>query len=412
MSILPASRVPPACFGACLLALGLAASVAAQTSTAPIVRDVRGTVRGAGDEKVRVTLWHNDMVRGSLDPVAEGFAAADGSFEFRAVAWFEKQQWGSHKFVVVGRTSKRVGVLEIRGDEAAVDQLRVELLDAIDLHGVLRAKDTGKPIAGAWVWPFILGWRQQGGAAVWLTAPLLPWRATTDAEGRFTLKGLPPIGPMKLLAASDEFARTNIDVDDLQKLVEAELPLGGRVRGTVTMPDGKPAARVLVRTTSSGAGYGETMTSDDGTFCLSALEAGVYKVWAEVDDLTVVAVVDLDVAAGAVIENQRVQLVKGGFIVGRIVDKATGKAIAPGPHTDVAMYGPARGSGGSCEVTPVLADGTFRIRAPAGRNQIYLRAAEGWSEPSEFVEVVEGQETKVQWQLVRAGPRLKDKDVR
>ena len=101
---------------------------------------------------------------------------------------------------------------------------------------------------------------------------------------------------------------------------------------------------------------------------------------------------------------------RGGFIVGRIVDQETGAPIAPGPRTDVAMYGPARGSGGACEATPVLADGTFRIRAPEGKNRIYLRAAEGWSEPSEVVEVVEGQETKVEWRLRKTGAgRLKDR---
>jgi hypothetical protein len=47
----------------------------------------------------------------------------------------------------------------------------------------------------------------------------------------------------------------------------------------------------------------------------------------------------------------------------------------------------------------VLPDGTFRIRAPAGDNRIYLRSAGGYSEPSEVVTVVEGKETTVEWKL-------------
>lgn len=95
----------------------------------------------------------------------------------------------------------------------------------------------------------------------------------------------------------------------------------------------------------------------------------------------------------------------GGFIVGRIIDANTKKPIVPGPRTGVAMYGPARGTGGSCQCTPVRADGTFRIRAPAGQNRIYLRAAMGYNEPSEYVTVTEDQDTEVVWKLVLHGKR-------
>jgi hypothetical protein len=394
--------VPQLRSGSFLLALALATEVAAQAPAAPVLRDVRGMVSGAKEEneKVRVTLWHNDLLRGSVDAAAEAFAAADGAFTLAGVPWFEKQQWGSHSFIVIARTEKRVGALTVRGDEVDPGSLRIDLGETSEVRGVVLGKETGQPLADVSVWARILGNPSKPGN-VWLAAPLPLWTAVTDAEGRFLLKGLPKLAPLYLMAGNLEYARTSIQVDDPTKPVEVVLPLGGKVRGIVSMPDGKPAARVRVRATSSRAGYGETMTADDGTFCLSALEVGVYKVWAEAPDLTVIAVLDLDVAAGAVIEDQKVQLVKGGFIVGRIVDKATGKAITPGPHTDVAMYGPARGNGGSCEATPVLPDGTFRIRAPAGKNHIYLRGTEGWSEPSENVDVVEGQETKVEWQLVK-----------
>jgi hypothetical protein len=156
---------------------------------------------------------------------------------------------------------------------------------------------------------------------------------------------------------------------------------------------------------TSGPGYGDTISRDDGTFCLGGLAEDVYKVWAEANDLTVIAVLDLRVGPGDEIDAQTVQLVVGGFIVGRIVDRETGKPITPGPSTDVAMYGPARGPGGSCECTPVLPDGTFRIRAPAGKNRIYMRATVGWTETQEVVDVVEGQETKVEWKVDKIGKR-------
>jgi hypothetical protein len=391
-----------------VLVFALAAGVAAQEAPKKLARDVVGTVTGAGKEKVRITIWLDDMQRGTLDPSAEGFAADDGSFTLRAVPWFEKQQWGNRSFLVVARSASKVGVAALRGDDARADQVKIELAEPVELRGVVRNKETGLPVANVGVWANNFGdW--QRGKHVFVTQPLPAWSATSDAEGKFVLKGLPRIAPLALTAMSDEYARTRVEGVDPEKPVDIDLPLGGRIRGTVLLPDGKPAARVRVRTAGHGTGYGDTISADDGTFCLGGLAADVYKVWAEVDDLTVIAVLDLRVNAGDEIDKQTVQLVKGGFIVGRIVEKATGKSITPGPWTDVAMYGPARGRGGACECTPVLADGTFRIRAPAGKNHIYLRAADGYDEPSEDVTVVEGQETKVEWRVIGgpAGGRAK-----
>jgi hypothetical protein len=288
--------------------------------------------------------------------------------------------------VLVGRQGDCTGLVELRGDDAPIDALRLRLAPGVDLRGTLRAVDTGAPIADAWIWPAIFGDRPGGRAAAWITAPLLPWHARTAADGTFTLRGLPPLFPLKLIAGHTEFARTWVEAPAASTAVDARLPRGGRIRGRVLLPDGNPAVRVRVTTAAVGAGYGEATTNELGHFELCSLAADTYKVWAEAEDLTVIAVQNLVVEAGDLLDAKVVQLVRGGFIEGRLVDAETGAPVAPGPSTDVAMYGPARGDGGACECTPVLPDGTFRIRAPAGRNRIYLRVAEGWSEPSEVVE--------------------------
>jgi hypothetical protein len=396
----------------CLVAL-LCSSVsfgqttAPTTPTAALTATLTGRVDSPGTGPIRVTLWHNNMRKHSSDAIAEGFAAADGSFTLRDVPWLRRQQWGSHTMVLVGRQAGHTGLLELRNDEAPIGALRLQLAPCIELRGRLRAADTGKPIADAWIWPAIFSRSDTARAAAWITEPLLPWYARTDADGRFTLRELPPLLPMSLRAGHRDFAADWVEVEAADAPIEAELRPGGRVHGVVRMPDGSPAVRVLVAAAAVGAGYGHSRTDERGRFEIASLPAETYKVWAEAEDLTVIAVCGLDVRAGADVDAAVVQLVTGGFIAGRLVDADTGAPITPGPSTDVAMYGPARGDGGACECTPVLPDGTFKIRAPAGKNRIYLRSAMGWSEPSEVVSVQDGETTEVVWRLRRNRARAR-----
>jgi hypothetical protein len=379
-------------FFVCMLLAGVGAAQAE-----PLTRDVLGAVGGARGERVRVTLWHNDMDRVTMNMMAETFAKADGVFAFAAVPWFAGQQWGHHKMILVARSRTRVGLVEVRGEFANTNNVHIGLHKKVDLRGQLLDRSSREPIANGWIWPAIFKTTPQ----VWATEPLLPWHAKTDAQGRFVIRGLPEGIKIQALAGGHDHARTWVDIENSTEPVRFEIPRGGCIRGRVWRPDGKPAKRVQVETTSTEGGRGHTLTNDQGEYELRSLAEGTYKVWAEALELTCVAATQLQVQPGETIADGNVQLVHGGFIVGRLVDAKTGNPVQPGPHTDIAMYGPARGDGGSCQCTPVQADGTFRIRAPAGKNRIYLRAANGYNEPTETVEVKEGQDTEVVWQLHR-----------
>lgn len=370
----------------------------ASATPASVTADLRGTVADAAPGRVRVTVWHDDMYKHVVEPIAEGFAAADGTFAFPSVPWFRGHTWGSHAVVVVARQPGRIAVRTLRSDDAPIAAIALAMQPTIELRGTLRCADTGVPLANAWIWPSIFATADQS-YALWLTSPLLPWHATTDTEGRFVLRDLPPMASIKLRAGGRDHASTWVEVDELQKPIEAALPRGGRITGSVRMPDGSPAVRVPVMACGNGIGYGHAQTDEHGRFEMSSLAPDVYKVFATADDLTTIAVTHLEVGAGEEVAAKPVQMVVGGFITGRLLDAVTGQPFVPGPGCDVAMYGPARGDGGACECTPVLPDGTFRIRAPAGDNRIYLRSAGGYSEPSEVVTVVEGKETTVEWKL-------------
>lgn len=381
----------------------VAQPVAAQLASGATA-DLRGTVTGAGTGRIRVTVWHNDMAKHALEPIAEGFADDAGRFAFDRVPWFARQQWGHHSVVVVARRDGNAGLATLRGDDAPVGAIAVTVGPTVAIRGTVRGAD-GKPLAGARVWPAVFGANANDAQRTWVTEPLLPWLAETAADGTFTLRGLPPLAPFNMRASHPDHATAWIYAATPAQPVEAQLEAGGRIRGVVRMPDGKPAVRVLVAAAAVGIGYANALTDERGHFELTGLPPDAYKVWAEATDLTVIAAKGIVVRGGETSDAATVQLTAGGFIVGRIVDAATGKPFAPGPSTDVAMYGPARPDGGACECTPVLPDGTFRIRAPAGVNRIYLRAAgDGYGEPTENVEVRDGQETPVEWKLTR-GPR-------
>ena len=176
------------------LALLLAAGAVAQGGPAPakVTATLQGRVLGADGERVRVTLLHDDMRRIAIRPLGEGFSDEDGKFTFREVPWFQQQEWGSNSVTIVARVGELVGVLTVRGDQAPIDELEVELKPGIDIRGRLFDEDSGEPIADGWVWPSILGDKgdQHHSPEVWWTSPMLPWRAVTNAKGEFVLRGV------------------------------------------------------------------------------------------------------------------------------------------------------------------------------------------------------------------------------
>jgi len=183
--------------------------VAAEQVAEPTTMDLKGVVTVSGDARVRVTVWHNAMTRHSIEPLAETMSDDQGAFELRAVRWFEGPEWWYNTVLIVARAPGRAGLLRA-SSRTEPQELRIELTETVEVRGELRDYDTGEPIANAWVWPS--GFDSSG--RLWLTAPLVPWRAETDADGHFVLAGLPTTRHLQLVAAGTSHARTIIEVDD------------------------------------------------------------------------------------------------------------------------------------------------------------------------------------------------------
>ena len=223
-------------------------------------RDLAGAVGGDRGDRVRVTAWHNDMERVSMNMLAEVFANDDGVFTFAALPWFAGRQWGQNKVIVVARSSNRIGLIEVRGDHADTNNLHIDMHKKVNVRGQLVDRSNREPIANGWIWPSIFKTQPQ----VWATEPLLPWHAQTDANGHFELRGLPEGVKLKVLVGGADHARTWLDIDDNSVACRLDVPRAGRIKGRVLLPDGSVAMRVQVETTSFEGGRGHTRTNDQG----------------------------------------------------------------------------------------------------------------------------------------------------
>ena len=169
-----------------------------------------------------------------------------------------------------------------------------------------------------------------------------------------------------------------VDYGKVPGKVDARLDLAAVVEGRVVNgKDGGPAAGVRVRCQGINepgwGGWGGTHTDQNGRYRFDSLGPYKYNIWASADGYTMRAIDSFEAVRGTTKSGPDIQLVRGGFIVGHVVDADTGQpfrpsdaAAPPGYQPDVAMYGPARPrSGAACEAEPIQEDGSFKFRAAA-----------------------------------------------
>lgn len=241
---------------------------------------------------------------------------------------------------------------------------------------------------------------------------------------RFTIRDLGLITVLIALALGwfVDHKRLATKIEQISPLVRPACTIEGRV---TYLESGKPAADVCIHAQSTNrpfasftatsppsmrADFGVTKTDADGRYKLVDLSPANWNIFVEVDGWTAKAIDSLPVAAGEDVKNADLQLVKGGFIKGRVIDPA-GNPVkqANGQRIVIGVYGPARPkSGGAMQGVYADSKGQFQLRVPSGQNYPYISSVmpqavlEGNEFQEEGVTVVDGQTTEVEFRIKSA----------
>ncbi|MEO2003248.1 MAG: redoxin domain-containing protein [Candidatus Poribacteria bacterium] len=369
---------------------------------------------GAPVVDAAITLYMVDNMEAAHREVARAVSGTDGAFDFGEHPPLDvsAHEIGGHYQVIAIADDQSLGLAYINGvtdDPGAAD---LGFTRPTRVEGTV-SDETGKPIVGARVFVRSAMAKQPGddngrGGHRLLLLSLQPGdvlSATTAADGSFTIERAPSNTAGMLSVHHPDYARVheNYDASSGQQVAFA-LPGAGTLTGRVYYADmlagGSPdralAPGVEVRVQSAmpaavsraayrgGKGrdrhFGAGVSTDNqGRYRIEGIPPGYLNIWASADGYTCVAWDTYGITEGGVHEAD-LYLIKGGFIVGSVVDDETGKAVRPGERSDVGLYGPSKPiSGAAIDYARIAEDGTFRLRAAPGANFPYLRSRPPWT---------------------------------
>ncbi|HUR82647.1 MAG TPA: carboxypeptidase regulatory-like domain-containing protein [Thermoanaerobaculia bacterium] len=182
-------------------------------------------------------------------------------------------------------------------------------------------------------------------------------RATTDANGEYTLDGLNP-GEETIQFSHAKYSGVSktVMLKGKDNKLDVTLEGGSTITGVVVTDTGAPVADAEVGAFSAGAGGRSARTNASGTFELEGLRPGRYRFTASKSGYVEASQSDVDISASTPI---RLVLQSGGTIYGRV----TGVSEADMANASVS----ARGARGAASSAPVDPQGNYRIEgAPTG----------------------------------------------
>ncbi|HVG22857.1 MAG TPA: carboxypeptidase regulatory-like domain-containing protein [Thermoanaerobaculia bacterium] len=181
-------------------------------------------------------------------------------------------------------------------------------------------------------------------------------RATTDANGEYTLEGLTP-GEETIQFGHPKYtgmSRT-VTLKGRESKLDVQLEGGTRISGVVVTDSGAPVADAEVEAFSASGGNYSARTNASGTFEIDAMRPARYRFTAAKNGYMEGRMDDVDVSAGSPV---RLVLQTGGTIYGRV----TGVTEAEMANVTVSAR-----SGRASAGAPVDPQGNFRIDgAPTG----------------------------------------------
>ncbi|MFC1542028.1 carboxypeptidase regulatory-like domain-containing protein, partial [Candidatus Latescibacterota bacterium] len=243
---------------------------------------------------------------------------------------------------------------------------------------------------------------------------LLGTSTQTDSQGNFRLPGIPEDSNIALMIRKKGYVfEYKRGLYAGSKNITISLVPEGRIEGIVTYADtGKPAKDVILMTQGLGVviGWGHATTDKNGKYVLEYLPEGLYNVFIEdLPDFTAVAVESVTVIQNESATGINLQLVKGGFITGRVTEKESSEPI---PNCPVGFYDAARPrSGAAMHSATTDENGYYRFRAAPGLAYVYISYSppEGYyvdnNDPNRTrnITVLEGETlTGIDFQLIRS----------
>jgi hypothetical protein len=209
---------------------------------------------------------------GTASKRTQSFAdRADGTFE---VLSLEPGRWKVHAVVADYGNSD---ALEVDLPASTDAELVLVVKASVSAAGLVVAPD-GTPVAGARV-------RAVVGSGPWAGMQGLGEErpeATSDAQGRFSLRGL-DAGRTRLAATAENWAPSETLELDLAEGAEAanlrlELRTGGRILGEVYAKDGKPSSgKSVMASHTTGGDSKMTGTDSDGHFEIAHVRPGKWQ---------------------------------------------------------------------------------------------------------------------------------------
>ena len=385
----------------------------------PEVLTIQGNCNDQGGKPlvgVRLRLLVRGEREGRFKLIGETTSSMEGTFEFPTIANPAMIDPIYSRLVLVG-TLEGHASRQVHVDlKSKTSTLGVELSnDPGMLQGVV-TDFLGSPIRGADVFFSIMGNKD--------SVPDFQF-ATTDAFGKYSIGDLTkwtPEGTRKpnpdgvtfrmqsstfFYVFHPDYPITRCKCGGVPSEVNIVLHKPAIVEGTVfDAVTAKPIANAPVFAQGVVTHEWFTTHADENGRYRLIMTGDYYNIWSEAEDRVPIAVKSLKAVPDESFFGADIQMVAGGFVVGKVLDSKTLEPVQPTKAKPIGAghYGPARPlSGASILSTKVAADGTFRLRVAPGENYVYICVEPGGT--SEFVQVEDGKETYVE---LRMGERVQN----